>query len=286
MSTKTIQGRGVPTRLAWWMTIAVMAWPSPGPSRQGRRSTRPSASSLVSWDRRARSPWPSPRTGRSSSPPTRTTTASRSSTCGPIATDRCSPCPVQDEPWGVAFQPDGSKAYVANTVSGTVSILRASLANGIVRRPHVHVPVGTEPYGLALTPNGTKLYVTNSRSDTVSVIDTATEAVIATIPVGPRAARPRDHERRRRGRQRRDRLRDPVPGRPSCPARSMAGRRQGGPRDPDQHRHGHGGFRRGREIQSRTQGSAPPATRSPAFPPAPRSTSSRAPTRTSSTASP
>jgi YVTN family beta-propeller protein len=93
--------------------------------------------------------------------------------------------PVQDEPWGVAFQPDGSKAYVANGRSGTVSIMRANLQNGIVRRPHVHVPVGTEPYGLALTPNGTRLYVTNSRSDNVSVIDTATEAVIATIDVGP-----------------------------------------------------------------------------------------------------
>jgi YVTN family beta-propeller protein len=93
--------------------------------------------------------------------------------------------PVQDEPWGVAFHPDGSKAYVANGVSGTVSIMRASLQNGIVRRPHVHVPVGTEPYGLALTPNGTRLYVTNARSDNVSVIDTASEAVIATIEVGP-----------------------------------------------------------------------------------------------------
>jgi YVTN family beta-propeller protein len=98
---------------------------------------------------------------------------------------RVATVPVQTEPWGVAFLPNGSKAFVANTVSGTVSIMRTNIANGVIRRPHAHVAVGTEPYGLALTPNGTKLYVTNARSGNVSVIDTATEVVVNTIAVGP-----------------------------------------------------------------------------------------------------
>ena len=94
--------------------------------------------------------------------------------------------PVQSEPSGVAFLPDGSKVYVANTVSGTVSVIRTNLANGVVGKPFKHIVVGTEPFGLALTPNGRKLYVTNSRSASVSVIDTATDSVIKTIPnVGP-----------------------------------------------------------------------------------------------------
>ena len=76
--------------------------------------------------------------------------------------------PVQDEPNGVAFLPDGSKAFVANTVSGTVSVVPANLANGVVFKPTLHIPVGTEPYGLALTPNGSKLYVSNARSNTIS----------------------------------------------------------------------------------------------------------------------
>jgi YVTN family beta-propeller protein len=88
--------------------------------------------------------------------------------------------PVQTEPNGVVFTPNGRKTYVANTVSGTVSVIRANLANGAIGRP-THLAVGTEPYGLALTPNGTKLYVTNSRSNTVSVIDTASDTVIKTI---------------------------------------------------------------------------------------------------------
>lgn len=99
---------------------------------------------------------------------------------------RMAEVPVQSEPNGVAVLPDGSKAYVANTVSGTVSVIPLNISNGLISKPSKHIPVGTEPYGLALTPNGTKLYVSNSRSDSVSVIDTATDTVIKTITgVGP-----------------------------------------------------------------------------------------------------
>lgn len=88
---------------------------------------------------------------------------------------------VQKEPNGVAFLPNGSKAYVANTASGTVSVLRTSLRNGAVARPRLHIPVGTEPYGLCVTPNGKFLYVSNARSNSISVIDTVTDTVIKTI---------------------------------------------------------------------------------------------------------
>jgi YVTN family beta-propeller protein len=99
---------------------------------------------------------------------------------------RLAEVPVQTEPNGVALLPDGSKAYVANTISGTVSVIPLHIQNGIISRPAKHILVGAEPYGLALTPNGTRLYVSNSRSDTVSVIDTASDMVIQTITgVGP-----------------------------------------------------------------------------------------------------
>jgi YVTN family beta-propeller protein len=94
---------------------------------------------------------------------------------------RVAEVPVQVEPNGVAFMPDGRKAYVANTVSGTVSVIKTNIANGVITRPTVHIAVGTEPYGLALTPNGKKLYVSNARSNSVSVIDTTTDTVIKTI---------------------------------------------------------------------------------------------------------
>ena len=94
--------------------------------------------------------------------------------------------PVQTEPGGVAFMPDGSKAYSANGVSGTVSVIPFNTSSGTVTAPTRHIQVGTEPSSLVLTPNGKRLYVANARSNSVSVIDTATDVVIKTIDnVGP-----------------------------------------------------------------------------------------------------
>ncbi|MGJ5819544.1 beta-propeller fold lactonase family protein [Paludibaculum fermentans] len=99
---------------------------------------------------------------------------------------RLAEVPVQSEPNGVAILPDGSKAYAANTVSGTVTVIPLNLKNGVIFKPSKHIAVGTEPYGLALSPNGRKLYVSNSRSESVSVIDIATDTVTKTIfGVGP-----------------------------------------------------------------------------------------------------
>jgi YVTN family beta-propeller protein len=91
--------------------------------------------------------------------------------------------PVETEPNGVAMLPNGSKTYVANTVSGTVSVLTTILQNGIVNRSIQTITAGTEPYSLVLTPNGRFLYVANARSNDITVINTATSAVITTIPL-------------------------------------------------------------------------------------------------------
>ena len=80
---------------------------------------------------------------------------------------------VGSEPNGVALNPQGTRGYVANTLSGTVSVLEIDTASPYVARVLTTIPVGTEPYGLALTPTGSKLYVTNARSNSVSVINTS-----------------------------------------------------------------------------------------------------------------
>jgi YVTN family beta-propeller protein len=93
--------------------------------------------------------------------------------------------PVGDEPQSVALNADNSKVYVANAVSGTVSVISTSNFSVIKQ-----IKVGTEPWALAFTPNGTKLYVANSSSNSVSVIDPATDTVVKTIPnvgIQPRA---------------------------------------------------------------------------------------------------
>jgi YVTN family beta-propeller protein len=98
---------------------------------------------------------------------------------------RLAEVPVQSEPNGVAMLPDGSKAYAANTVSGTVSVIPLNIRNGFISKPTKNIEVGVEPYALALSPYGKRLYVANARSNTVSVIDTSVDQIIATINVGP-----------------------------------------------------------------------------------------------------
>jgi YVTN family beta-propeller protein len=48
----------------------------------------------------------------------------------------------------------------------------------------VTIPMPTGPQGIALTANGNRAYITNRYSNNVKVIDTSSNAVIATIPVG------------------------------------------------------------------------------------------------------
>ncbi len=61
---------------------------------------------------------------------------------------------------------DGSLLFVANTTSGTVSVI-ATAGNS----PLATIEVGLEPGSLALKPDGSELWVSNHLSDSVSVID-------------------------------------------------------------------------------------------------------------------
>ena len=87
---------------------------------------------------------------------------------------------VGTNPIGVAVNPAGTLAYVANYFSsGTVSVINTA-TNAVAAT----ITVGTKPVGVAVNPAGTLAYVANEFSGTVSVINTATNAVTATITVG------------------------------------------------------------------------------------------------------
>ncbi len=76
---------------------------------------------------------------------------------------------VGRDPASVAILPNGKRAYVANALDGTVSVV-----NVTKRKVIATVPAGVEPLALVLSPNGTRLYVANSASNNVMVFDTAT----------------------------------------------------------------------------------------------------------------
>ena len=86
---------------------------------------------------------------------------------------------VGSGPEGVAINPAGTYAYVANKGSNTVS--KINLTNDTVVAT---IPAGSGPCDVAINPAGTYAYVTNSGSNTVSKINLSDNSIVATITVG------------------------------------------------------------------------------------------------------
>lgn len=74
--------------------------------------------------------------------------------------------------------PDGQRAYVTNTGSGSVSVIgtTSNTVTGIIA-------VGDSPERVAVSPDGRFAYVTHTNSRSVSVIDTASNVVTDTVVV-------------------------------------------------------------------------------------------------------
>lgn len=67
----------------------------------------------------------------------------------------------------ILLSPDGSRIFVANTTSNTVTVSSTTAPYLLMGA----VEVGVEPVSLALKPDGSQLWVANHVSDSVSVID-------------------------------------------------------------------------------------------------------------------
>ncbi|PYX60268.1 MAG: hypothetical protein DMG76_03360, partial [Acidobacteria bacterium] len=89
---------------------------------------------------------------------------------------------TNQNPFGVAITPDGTRAYVTINFPNNVVAVIDTATNTVLAT----IPVGVGPIGVAITPDGARAYVTNDDSNTVSVIDTATNTLVATVPVGVR----------------------------------------------------------------------------------------------------
>jgi YVTN family beta-propeller protein len=84
---------------------------------------------------------------------------------------------VGNRPTGIALVPGTSRAYVANSGSGTVSLID-SVTGSVVGAP---LRVGGEPSGVAVAPDGDRLYVTDGLNGIIMVVDTDTGTVITTF---------------------------------------------------------------------------------------------------------
>src|SRR5262245_12760695 len=84
---------------------------------------------------------------------------------------------------GIAVSPDGKTVYQGiQGVPSVVQVYSADVSTGqLTASATISLP---NPYGLAVSPDGSRLYVTNDLPDSLSVIDTATNAVVESIPVG------------------------------------------------------------------------------------------------------
>jgi len=83
---------------------------------------------------------------------------------------------------GIAFTPDGKKAYVANTGDGTNVYVINTKTNTVKSTVNLgSTPSGVViPNGVAISPNGKNAYVTRN-DGTVSIIDTVTDKVKYTV---------------------------------------------------------------------------------------------------------
>src|SRR5262249_29582243 len=82
-------------------------------------------------------------------------------------------------PDAVAVSPNGTRIYVTNFNSNTVSVINPA-TNTVIAT----IPVGSGPEGVVFSPDGTRAYVANSVNNSLSVIDTTTNSVINTVAVG------------------------------------------------------------------------------------------------------
>jgi YVTN family beta-propeller protein len=85
---------------------------------------------------------------------------------------------TQKGPTAIAVAPIGSPIYIANSASGTVTVMNV---NNVVTGT---IPVGADPDSIVFSPAGSAGYVASAGANDVSEIDVATSSVLQTIAVG------------------------------------------------------------------------------------------------------
>ncbi len=90
---------------------------------------------------------------------------------------------VDARPRAVTFTRNGARAYASAEVAGTINVI--DVMNGSVQAK-IRLGPRDHPVGVALSKDERQLYAATGRGNSVAVIDTKTNRVTATIPVGQR----------------------------------------------------------------------------------------------------
>ena len=91
--------------------------------------------------------------------------------------------PVGFSPAHAATLPDNSRVFVASTLSDSVASFVPGGIAGIAPPLTISLPLGSRPV-FVHTAETTNMYVANAAANTVSVIDTGSNVVTQTVPVG------------------------------------------------------------------------------------------------------
>ena len=90
-------------------------------------------------------------------------------------------------PCAMTPAPDGSRLYVANANSDTISVINTATDECVTTfdvKPMKELPFGSAPNALALSSDGATLYAANGGNNAIAVIDTAQGTVKGLMPVG------------------------------------------------------------------------------------------------------
>ncbi len=95
--------------------------------------------------------------------------------------------PVDLHPSGMVLSPDGSKLFVANANSDTVSIIDTvaeEVSGTLGVKPMPELPYGSAPNALAISGDGAIIYVANGGNNAVAVVDVVSGKASGFIPTG------------------------------------------------------------------------------------------------------
>jgi YVTN family beta-propeller protein len=77
---------------------------------------------------------------------------------------------------GIAFNPTGTRAYMASGSTGAIVVADTSTYQVVGQ-----IPVGSYPHAVRVTATGRHVFVTNPLSNSISLIDASTNKVLRTI---------------------------------------------------------------------------------------------------------